>query len=113
MEHLRLQADRFRRQGRLQDDKMETIIEELTNDMEADRDGEQDSEATRSDKEHKRVMEVVDEGLLQVHGIAPNSKQDGIFCVMCEIQMDSTIRSVGTARLLRHWISRTTWGLTG
>ncbi len=55
MEHLRLQVDRFRRQGRLQDDKMETIIEELKNDMEADRDGEQDSKATRSD-EHKRVM---------------------------------------------------------
>jgi hypothetical protein len=62
---------------------METIIEELKNDMEADRDGEQDSQATRSD-EHKRVMEAVDEGLLQVHGIAPNSMQDGIFCLMCE-----------------------------
>jgi hypothetical protein len=29
MERLRLQADWFRRQGRLQDDKMETTIEEL------------------------------------------------------------------------------------
>jgi hypothetical protein len=83
MEHLRLQVDWFRRQGRLQDDKMEAIIEELKNDMEADRDGEQDSKATRSDK-HKRVMEAVDKGLLQVHGIAPNSKQDGIFRLMCE-----------------------------
>jgi hypothetical protein len=83
MEHLRLQANWFRRQGRLQDDKMETIIEELKNDMEADRDREQDSEAKRSDK-HKRVMEVVDEGLLQVDGIAPNSKQDEIFRLMCE-----------------------------
>ena len=48
----------------------------MKNDMKADRDGEQDSEATRSDK-HKRVMKAVDEGLLLVHGIAPNSKQDG------------------------------------
>jgi hypothetical protein len=30
-EPLRLQADWFRRQGRLQDDKLETIIEELKN----------------------------------------------------------------------------------
>jgi hypothetical protein len=28
MEQLRLQADQFRRQGRLKDDEMETIIEE-------------------------------------------------------------------------------------
>jgi hypothetical protein len=63
MEHLKLRADWFRRQGRLQDDEMETIIEELKNDMEADRDGEQDSKATRSDK-HKKVMEMVDDGFL-------------------------------------------------
>jgi hypothetical protein len=36
MEQLRLQADWFRKQGRLQDDKMETIIEELKQEMEAD-----------------------------------------------------------------------------
>jgi hypothetical protein len=83
MEHLRLQADRFRRQGRLKDDEMETIIEELKKDMEIDRGQGQDKKSTRSDK-HKRVMEVVDKGLLHVHGIAPNSKQDGIFCLMCE-----------------------------
>ncbi len=29
-------------------------------------------------------MEVVEEGLLQVHGTAPNSKQDGIFWIMGE-----------------------------
>jgi hypothetical protein len=36
MEHLRLQGDQFRRQGRLKDDKMETIIKELKKDMEID-----------------------------------------------------------------------------
>jgi hypothetical protein len=46
MEHLRLQADRFRKQGRLQDDKMETIIEELKQDMEADGGKGQDNKAT-------------------------------------------------------------------
>jgi hypothetical protein len=29
-------------------------------------------------------MEAVDEGLLQIHGIAPNSKQEGISRLMCE-----------------------------
>jgi hypothetical protein len=28
--------------------------------------------------EHKRVMDAIKEGLLQVHGIAPNTKQPGI-----------------------------------
>jgi hypothetical protein len=83
MEHLRVQADWFRRQGRLKDDKMETIIKELKKDMETDGGQGQNKEATRSIK-HKRVMEAVDEGLLQLHRIAPNSKQDGIFLLMCK-----------------------------
>jgi hypothetical protein len=83
MEHLRLQADHFRRQGKLKDDKMETIIEELKKDMEIDGGWGKEEESTMSN-EHKRVMEVVDKGLLQVHGIVPNSKQDRIFCLMCE-----------------------------
>jgi hypothetical protein len=31
-----------------------------------------------------RVIEAVDEGLLQVYGIVQNSKQDGIFHLMCK-----------------------------
>ncbi len=34
--------------------------------------------------EHKRVMEAVEEGLLQVHGIAPNTKQPRIVLLMGE-----------------------------
>jgi hypothetical protein len=49
--------------------------------METDGGQGQEEDATRSN-EHKRVMEAVDEGLLQVHGIAPNSKQDGMFHLM-------------------------------
>ncbi len=30
------------------------------------------------------MLEAVEEGLLQTQGIAPNSKQDGIFRVVCE-----------------------------
>ena len=33
MEHLRLQADRFRKQGRLQEDEMEAIIKEMREEM--------------------------------------------------------------------------------
>jgi hypothetical protein len=48
MEHLRLPADQFRRQGRLKDDKMETIIDKSMKDMETDGDRGQNEEATRS-----------------------------------------------------------------
>jgi hypothetical protein len=34
---------------------------------------------TAADNKHKTVMEAVEEGLLQVHGFAPNTKQPGIF----------------------------------
>ena len=44
MDYLRLQADQFRRQGRLEDDEMETIIKELKKDMEIDRGQRQDEE---------------------------------------------------------------------
>ncbi len=47
MEHLQLQADRLRRQGRLQEDKMETIIEELKREMVAQEDKGREEEATR------------------------------------------------------------------
>ncbi len=68
-----MQAIRFRKQGRLQDEETETIIQELKRDIEArDNEGAY-KEATMSD-EQKRVMEAVNEGLLQVHGIALNSK---------------------------------------
>jgi hypothetical protein len=83
MKKLRLRVDWFRIQGRLQDDKMETIIEEMKQEMEADGDKGQDNKATGSE-EHKKVMEAVDKGLLQIHGIAPNSKQEWIFWLMCE-----------------------------
>jgi hypothetical protein len=39
---------------------------------------------TAADIELKQVMEAVGEGLFQVHGIAPNTKQPGIFRLMGE-----------------------------
>ncbi len=75
--------DRFRKQGRLQVDEMETIINEMKKEMAEKEDGGQVSDSARVE-EHTRVLEAVEEGLLQTHGIAPNSKQDGIFRVLCE-----------------------------
>jgi hypothetical protein len=83
MEHLRIRADRFRKQGRLQEDEMEAIIREMKEELAEKEGGDQASGSTRAE-EHARVLEAVGEGLLQTHGIAPNSKQAGIFRMLCE-----------------------------
>ncbi len=36
------------------------------------------------ESEHKAVKEAMEEGLLQPHGILPNSKQDRIFRILCK-----------------------------
>ncbi len=41
MEHLRLRTDRFQKQGRLQEDEMEMIINEMRKEMAGKEDGEQ------------------------------------------------------------------------
>jgi hypothetical protein len=78
MEHLRLQAEQFRKQGRLREDDLEQIIEEM-NAEEQLRGSAEGNKETAMDNKHKRVMEAVEEELLQVHGFAPNTKQPGIF----------------------------------
>ena len=83
MEHLRIRADRFRKQGRLEEGEMEAIIREIREEYEEKEGGDQARGETRAE-EHARVLEAVGEGLLQTHGIAPNSKQEGIFRMMCE-----------------------------
>jgi hypothetical protein len=60
---------------------METIIQELKRDTEDKEGRETEEEAMRSD-EQQRVLEAINEGFLQVHRIAPNTKQDGIFQLM-------------------------------
>jgi hypothetical protein len=40
------------------------------------------NEETAVDNKHKRVMEAVEEGLLQVDGFASNTKQPAIFQLM-------------------------------
>ncbi len=62
---------------------MEMIINEMRREMAGKEEGEQHHGSAKAE-EHARVMEAVEEGLLQVHGITPNSKQEGIFRVLCE-----------------------------
>ncbi len=81
MKQLRYRADKFRKQERLQDKELEDIINEIKegDDIMKTNKGRSGTVAT---EEHKRVMEAVTEGLLQIHGTAPNTKQDGIFRIM-------------------------------
>ena len=78
MEQLQIRADRFRKQGRLQEDNLEQIIEDMKAEGQVE-EGEVGDGETAADIELKQVMEAVGEGLLQVHGIAPNTKQPRVF----------------------------------
>ncbi len=83
MEYLRQRADRFRKQGRLREEEVKTTIKEMKEKMGVADIKEEEKETTKADK-HQKVMEAVNEGLMQVHGSAPNSKQDGVFRIMCK-----------------------------
>jgi hypothetical protein len=101
MEQLRIRAERFRKQGRLQEDDLEQIIKEIK-EKGRHKDSEGRNEEAATDNEHKRVMEAVEEGLLQVHGTAPYTKQSGIFRLMGEIATASVTGLGGMIKLLRH-----------
>ncbi len=47
-------------------------------------DGDEKRRSESLREEQKRVLEAVKEGLLQVHGTSPNTKQQGIFRIMGE-----------------------------
>ena len=84
MEQLRLRAEQFRKQGRLRDEDLEEIIADIkASDNTTEEEAHKTARCT-SDDENKRVMEAVEEGLLQVHGTAPNTKQQGIFRILGE-----------------------------
>ena len=75
MEQLRLWAERFRKQGRLRYEDLEEIIADIrASDKSTEAEAVRMASSTSND-ENKRVMEAVEEGLLQVHGTAPNTKQ--------------------------------------
>jgi hypothetical protein len=82
MEQLQIRADRFRKQGRLQDKDQEEIIKGIKENKGIKDDEGDDKAATAATDKHNKVLEAVEEGLLQVHGTAPNMKQQGIFRIM-------------------------------
>jgi len=73
MEQLRVRVERFRKQRRLQDYNLDKIIKEMRESVESEENTATHDGGAASD-EHKQVMEAVKEGLLQVHGVAPNTK---------------------------------------
>jgi len=84
MEQLPLWAERFRKQGRLRDKDLEEIIADIKASVESTEAEADKVASSTSDDENKRIMEAVEEGLLQVHGTAPNTKQQGIFRILGE-----------------------------
>ena len=78
MEQLQNKADWFRKQGRLQDQDLDEIIKEIKEGDELNAgDGNNRAEKVAKDK-HRQVLEAVEEDLLQVHGTASNTDQQGI-----------------------------------
>ncbi len=82
MEQLWIRADRFRKQDRLRDKDLEEIIKGIKENKDIKDDGGDDKAATAATNKHNKVLEAVEEGLLQVHGMAPNTKQQGIFRII-------------------------------
>jgi hypothetical protein len=83
MTYLEKRADRFRRNGRWHGEEMEEIVTELKEGTEERKD-EGRSESNAHMAEHTAVQEAIMEGFLQLHGTQPNTKQDGIFRILCE-----------------------------
>ncbi len=75
MEQLQNKADQFGKQGRLQDQDLEEIFKEIKKGDELNA-GDRNNRAEKAAKDkHRQVLKAVKEGLLQVHGTAPNMKQ--------------------------------------
>jgi hypothetical protein len=76
MDYFGRRAKRFRKNGRSQGEEMEDIISELK--------GAEGGDVTRKMEDSARVAErtavheAITEGLLQPHGLPPNTKQDGV-----------------------------------
>jgi hypothetical protein len=98
MTYLERRADRFRRNGRWHKEEMEEIIVELEEGM-GDRCNDGGLEGDAKMAEHAAVWEAITEGLLQPHGTPPNTKQDGIFRILCENLNGFTNQITGNHKL--------------
>ena len=97
MEYLGKRAERFRRNWRLHGEEMEDIIMELKGAEEMRGDGDPESNACAT--EHAAVQEAINEGLLQPHSTLPNTKQDGIFRLLCKNPNGLNKRITGNQKL--------------
>jgi hypothetical protein len=97
MVFLEKRADMFRRNGWWHGDKMEEIIAKLKGTEE----GRDNSSAERNARmaEHAAVREAITKGLLQPHGNPPNTKQDGIFRLLCKNPNGFNNRITGNHKL--------------
>jgi hypothetical protein len=84
LDQLRVRAEQFRKQGRLRDEDLEEIIKEIKETGGIEDDEANTKEARASMDEQNKVREAVEDGLLQTHGMAPNTKQHGIFRILGE-----------------------------
>jgi len=100
MEQLRIRAECFQKQGRLQEDDLEQIIKDMKDEGTFKEEGKVNSKKTASE-EHRRVMEAVEYGLLQVHGIALNTKQPGIVRLLGENCNGFNNRIVGNSKIAK------------
>jgi hypothetical protein len=82
MEQLQIRADRFRKQGSLREEDLEEIINGIKENKDIKDNEGDDKAATAATDKHNTMLEAVEEGLLQVHGMPPNTKQQGIFRIM-------------------------------
>ncbi len=84
MEQLQIRANQFRKQGRLEDQDLEEIIRDIKEGSKTEVVGDSGSADEAAKDEHRGVREAVKDGLLQIHGTAPNMKQQGIFRIIGE-----------------------------
>ena len=76
---------------------MEDIISKLNRTEGGDLTREMENSARMA--EHKEVHEAITEGLLQPHGLLSNTKQDGIFRLLCENPNSFNNRITGNQKL--------------
>jgi hypothetical protein len=82
MGYLEKRASKFRKNEQMGGKDMKEIIRKLQE--EKSNEGTEGGIASAHASEHKAVKEAMEEGLLQPHGIPPNSKQDKIFRILCK-----------------------------
>jgi hypothetical protein len=90
MEQLQIKAERYRKQGRLQNEDLEEIIQEIK-ESDQPRNKDKEHKETLAKDEHQKVQEAVKEGLLQIHGSAPNTKHWECFGLWVITAMESII----------------------